>query len=180
MGTIAFGEYVDAILADGTQISNSTSEALICPDFNIPAFFMVPGRRLKVVAWWECSNVVTTPGNLTVRLRWGGLAGTVLCASAAISLNATARTNFTGRCEFDVICRTSGSSGTLSTHGKIEMNNWLGNVTAFTTWLAPQSGTSVVTANTTSDSLLSVTAQFSVSTSPTNLTCQDRYIEVWG
>lgn len=180
MTTINYAEYVDAILVDGTTLSNSVSEALICPDFNIPAYFMVPGRRLRVTVWWECSNVVTTPGTLTVRLRWGGLAGTIICATGAMSMNTTARTNFTGKILYDIVCRTAGATGTFSTHGECVMNNTIGNVTSFLTTLAPQSGTSVVTVDTTSDKLLSVTGQFSVSTSPTNLTVQDRIIEVWG
>lgn len=180
MGTLNFAEHVDAILADGTQISNTVSETIVCPDFNVPAYFMVPGRRLRVTVWFECSNVVTTPGTLTMRLRWGGVAGTVLCATGAMSMNTAARTNFTGKILFDVVCRSAGATGTFSTHGECVMNNTIANVSSFLTTLAPQSGTSVVSVDTTADKLLSCTAQFSVNTSPTNLTCQDRIIEVWG
>jgi hypothetical protein len=180
MGTINFGEAVDALIADGTQVSNTVNETIICPDFNIPAYFMAPGRRLHVRAWWECSNVVTTPGNLTLRLRWGGVAGVVLAASAAMSLNTTARTNFTGFLDADIVCRSAGSSGSFSTHGFVWLNNAIANVSQFLTTNMPQSGTSVASVDTTVDKLLSVTAQFSVATNPTNLTCQDRIIEVWG
>lgn len=178
MGAVAFVETLDAILTDGSQVSNTVNETIICPDFNIPAYYMQAGRVLRITTWFECSNVVTTPGTLTLRARWGGVAGTALCASGAIALNATARTNFNGMAVWTIVCRTAGATGTFSTHGFCLPNNTVANVSAQLLYIAPQSGTSVVTVDTTTDKLLSMTAQFSVATNPTNLTCQDRIIEV--
>jgi hypothetical protein len=179
MGAISYSECLDAIVTDGTQISNTTTETIMCPDFNIPSFYMQPNRVIRITTYYECSNVVTTPGTLTFRIRWGGVAGTVLCASGAIALNATARTNFNGYNIWTIVCRTAGSAGSMSTHGLCLPNNTVANVSAQLLYIAPQSGTSVVgSVDTTVDKLLSCTAQFSVTTSPTNLTCQDRIIEL--
>jgi hypothetical protein len=179
MGAISYAECLDAILADGTQISNTITETIMCPDFNIPAFYMQPGRVIRITTYYEMSNVITTPGNIIFRLRWGGVGGTVLCVSGAIALNATARTNFSGYNVWHIVCRTAGSAGSMSTHGLCLPNNTVANVSAQLLYIAPQSGTSVVSSvDTTTDKLLSCTAQFSVNTSPTNLTCQDRIIEL--
>jgi hypothetical protein len=183
-GSQGWEETLDAITADGTQISNSTSETIVAPDFNIPAYYMAAARTLRVWAFGVMSNVVTTPGTLTMRVRWGGVAGTVLVASAAQNLDTTARTNSLWALQAFVTCRTSGSSGTFLSGG-ILWCNVLSNTAAN---LLPAllgsagaplaSGSAAVTVDTTAAKLLSVTAQFSVSTSPTNLTCQQRIIEV--
>lgn len=177
-------ETLDSIVADGTQISNTVSETIICPDFSIPAYYMVPGRTLRVLAYGVMSNVITTPGTLTMRVRWGGVAGTVLLASAAQGLDTTARTNSAWMLEAWIACRTAGSTGTFMSGG-IMMGNVLSSTAAN---LLPAllgsagaplaSANAAVTVDTTTAKLLSVTAQFSVATSPTNLTCQMRVIKV--
>jgi hypothetical protein len=177
-------ETLDSLTADGTQISNTTSETIICPDFSIPAYYMVPGRTLQIWAMGVMSNVVTTPGTLTMRARWGGVAGTVLLASAAQGLDTTARTNSLWALECWIACRSAGSSGAFMSGG-IFWGNVLSSTAAN---LLPAllgsagaplaSGNAAVTVDTTTAKLLSLTAQFSVSTSPTNLTCQQRVIKV--
>lgn len=184
MGANNWVETLDSITADGTQISNSTSETIVCPDFSIPAYYMVPGRTLEVIASGVMSNVVTTPGTLTFRIRWGGVAGTLLCATAALALDTTARTNSAWRLVAEIVCRSAGSSGAFLSDG-IVLNNTLSSTAAN---LLPAlmgsagnplaSANAAVTVDTTAAKLLSVTAQFSVSTNPTNLTCQKRIIKV--
>lgn len=184
MGANNWVETLDSITTNGTQISNTVSETIVCPDFSIPAYYMVPNRTIRIVASGVMSNVVTTPGTLTMRVRWGGVAGTVLLASAAQGLDTTARTNSLWMLEAWVVCETAGSSGTFMSTG-IFMGNVLSSTAAN---LLPAllgsagaplaSGNVAVTADTTTAKLLSVTAQFSVATSPTNLTCQVRLIQV--
>jgi hypothetical protein len=184
MGANNWVETLDSITTDGTQISNTVSETIVCPDFSIPAYYMVPGRTLRILAYGVMSNVVTTPGTLTMRVRWGGVAGTVLLASAAQNLDTTARTNSAWMMEAWVACRTAGASGTFMSGG-IFMGNVLSSTASN---LLPAllgsagnplaSANAAVTVDTTTAKLLSVTAQFSVSTNPTNLTCQMRVIKV--
>ena len=184
-GTQSWVELGDSIVADGTQISNSTTETIVCPDFNIPAYYMAPGRVLRITAFGVNSNVVTTPGTLTMRVRWGGVAGTVLLASAAQGLDTTARTNALWRLEAFIVCRTAGATGTFMSGGQMWNINLLSSTAAnllpalFGSAGAPlASGNAAVTVDTTTAKLLSVTAQFSVNTNPTNLTCQQRIIEI--
>ncbi len=161
--------------ANGTQISNSTSEALVFPNITIPANYMQDGRALEMIAMGKFSNVVTTPGTLTWRLRWGGIAGTVLAQSSAISLSATAQTDIMFRLCLEVITRTNGSSGSLLAMGIVELAAQLAASNNQPNLLGSAGGASTntpaaVTVDLTADTALSLTAQFSVSTNPTNLT----------
>lgn len=185
MGALTYVETLDAIITDGTQISNTTTETIVCPDFSLPAYYMTPGKTLHVMAAGVNSNVVTTPGTLIIRVRWGGVAGTVLLASAAIGLDTTARTNAIWTMDAHITCRTAGPSGTFMSSGILNVYNTLSSTAAnllpalLGSAGAPSaSGNAAVTVDTTTAKLLSVTAQFSVATNPTNLTCQTRIIKV--
>ena len=184
-GTQSWVEPLDSITADGTQISNTLTETIVCPDFSFPAFYMTPGRTLRVWAYGVMSNVVTTPGTYTHRVRWGGVAGTVLLASAAQGLDTTAHTNALWQMSAYIVCRTAGSSGTFMSGGFFQNFNLLSSTAAnllpalLGSAGAPgSSGNAAVTVDTTTAKLLSITGAFSVNTNPTNLTCQQRVIEV--
>lgn len=171
-------ELVDQLVVNGTQISNTTTETILCPDFNVPAFYMSPGRVIGVTAYGVCSNVVTTPGTLTFRIRWGGVSGIVLLASFAIPLDATARTNYSWWLQAYITCRTAGATGTFNTGGYVLVNNQDDVVAAVQQMVMPRDAIADVSVDTTTNKLVSLTATFSVATSPTNLTCHQRIIEV--
>lgn len=183
-GSVGWAETLEAITADGTQISNTVTETIVCPDFNIPAYYMAPGRTFRIWAFGVMSNVVTTPGTLILRVRWGGAAGTVLVASAAQGLDTTARTNSMWMAMALITCRSAGATGTFMSGGIL----WSNVLSSTAANLLPAlmgsagaplaSANAAVTVDTTTAKLLSVTAQFSVATSPTNLTAQQRLLEV--
>lgn len=165
-------------LADGTQIAASSVEAIICPDFQFAANDprLYPGAGFNIKCYFDVSNVVTTPGTLTFRVRWGGVGGTVLCASAAITLSSTARANFSGSLDVDLVWRTIGAAATCFAQGEVHLND-----VPVAADSAPQSLYSMGSAganvpavvsalDTTTAKLLSVTAQFSVNTAGTQLT----------
>jgi len=171
--------------ADGTQVSNTTTETIVVPDANVPAEFMqaLPPRTLQIWAFGVMSNVVTTPGTLIMRVRWGGVSGVVLVQSAAQGLDTTAHTNGLWAMLVHVTCRSQGATGTFLSGGVLWVFDLLSATAAN---LLPAllgsagtpgaSGSAPVTVDTTIQKALSVTAQFSVATSPTNLTCQQRII----
>lgn len=183
-GFQAWEEPLDGIIADGTQVSNTTSETIVCPDFNFPANYMQPGRMVRLTAFGVMSNVVTTPGTFTARVRWGGVGGVALLQSAAQGLDTTAHTNALWWLQAYLICRAQGSSGSMMSFGQLAVFNLLAATAAN---LLPallgsagtpgSSGNAAVSVDTTIAKLLSVSAQFSVSTNPTNATCQGRVIE---
>jgi hypothetical protein len=176
-GAQTWVELLDAIIADGTQISNSTTETIVCPDFSIPARHSAPGRMYQIEAFGVLSNVVTTPGTVTFRVRWGGVSGTVLVASAALALDTTAHTNFGWYLKVSIVCRSAGATGTFMTGGHVQLGDTLVSTAAnLLPTVLPASGNAAVTVDTTTAKDLSLTAQFSVATSPTNLTAQHRAI----
>ena len=158
-------------VVDAAQISNTTAETIMIPDVAIPASYFYGGRTVRVRLMGKMSNVVTTPGTLTLRVRWGGVGGTVLVASAALTLNTTAQTNAQIIIEFNITCRVEGNPG------KLIVSGWdclgLSAATQGRVDLIPASGQAEVgSLDLNSATSLSFTAQFSVATNPTNLTIQ--------
>jgi hypothetical protein len=182
-GVQGWEECLDATTADGTQVSNTVTETIVVPDFNIPAFYMAPGRVLRLWAFGVMSNVVTTPGTLILAVRWGGAAGVVLMQSSAQALDTTARTNSLWAMQGTITCRTAGATGTFLSGGLMESNVLSSTPANLLPALMGSAGTPLangsapVIVDTTTSKLLSITAKFSVATSPTNLTCQSRLIE---
>lgn len=179
-GVQGWEESLESITANGTAIANSTSEALLCPDFNLPAYYMAAGRTLRLWAAGLLSSVGSSPGTLTVRVRWGGLAGTTLLATNAMAQDSTARTDvgwcFTGH----IVCRTSGVTGTFM-NGGIFFTYAYDAAAAYRPINMGSAGISTnaaVTVDTTAAKLLSVTGQFSVASASNTMLCQQRVIEV--
>jgi hypothetical protein len=183
-GVQGWEECLDATTADGTQVSNTVTETIVCPDFSIPAYYMAPGRVLRLWAFGVMSNVVTTPGTLILAVRWGGVAGTMLMQSAPQNLDTTARTNSLWSLFGYVTCRTAGATGTFLSGGLMDSNVLASTPANLLPALMGSAGTPLangnvaVTADTTAAKALSITCKFSVATSPTNLVCQSRLIEV--
>lgn len=175
-----FGETIYAMSAPYTQISNSTVETLLVPDFTLPANHFGPGRSVRGYISGVCSNVVTTPGTLTYHVHLGPLtlSATADVASGALGLDTTARTNFGFALNFLVTCNTNGSGGTAFVTGEVRQANVLSSTAAnLLPNLIPQSGNATVTVDTTVANILGVSAKFSVATSPTNITAQTYILE---
>lgn len=153
-------------------VANTTgAEALIFPDKTIPAFYMVEGRILRGRLRFKFSNVVTTPGSITFRVRWGGLAGTLLAQSSAIALNIVAQTDIMGVMDFDIICRVRGlvAVGSLLCMGKVDLAQELAASNNASNFMGSAGGATgntpaAVLVTTVVDTLLSVTYQSTVAT----------------
>lgn len=151
--------------------NTSGAEALIMPDKTIPAFFMVEGRILRLRVRFKYSNVVTTPGSITFRVRWGGLAGTILAQSSAIALNIVAKTDLMGVMEVDLICRVRGlvAVGSILAMGEVRLAEQLAASNNQQNFMGSAGGASTntpaaVLVTTVVDTLLSVTYQSTVAT----------------
>jgi len=169
-------------IADGTQVLNTTSETIICPDFTFSANDnrIYQGAAFNIRCWFDVSNVVTTPGTLTLRVRWGGVAGTVLASTGAIALDTTAHTSFSGRLDADLVWRSIGSAGSAFCQGAVHLNN-ASTVKEYMMCSAGSDVPAVVSSlDTTASKALSVTAQFSVSTATTQLTNHIRILKSYG
>jgi hypothetical protein len=101
--------------ASGTAVANTTTETIIFPNVTIPANYLQDGRCLRL----RCQGQHSTTGTPTLifRVRWGGVAGTVICLSPTFTCGTVTANLW----DFDVIiqCRANGSSGTLVAIGDV-------------------------------------------------------------
>lgn len=165
-------------IADGSQILNTTTETVMAPDFTFAAGDprLYQGAAFELECWFDVSNVVTTPGTVRFRVRWGGVAGVVLADSGTIAMDIIARSNYSGSLRALLVFRSIGSAGTAFCQGVVN----LGNVPVGTAadpqgiYMMGSAGENVPAVvgslDTTTAKALSVTAQFSVATATTQIT----------
>lgn len=164
-----WSEMIAWAVADGTSINTSTAETLIYPNITVPANYLADGRvlRLRLKGKWS-----TTTGTVTVvfRLRWGGVAGTLLCATGTIT-QLVSITNGLFDIEIDLIVRTNGSTGTIMANGIARVcaatAPTVGSATGAPA-IAPmtaggQTAPAAVTVDLTADTALAITAQMGAS-----------------
>lgn len=171
-------------VADGTQILNTVTETIIFPDYSFTASdpLIRVGSCWRTTVYADSSFVITTPGTLTIALRWGGVAGTVLATTGAFAPNPVAVSNRAVVAQFVTVWRTIGAAGSAYT-----MGYWLPtsfDPTSAATLQAnlnmavfPSAPAVVGSLDTTTAKLLSVTAKHSVATATTQTTGHIRIIE---
>ncbi len=179
--------YVSPLLvdiADGAQILNTTTETIMAPDFTFAAGDprLYQGAAFELECWFDVSNVVTTPGTVRFRVRWGGAAGTVLADTGTIAMDTTVRANYSGRLKAMLVFRSIGSAGSAFCMGLVNLGNVPAGAAADPqgAYFMGSAGENVPAAvgslDTTTAKALSVTAQFSVATATTQLTNHIRII----
>lgn len=178
-GVQGWEECLDSTVADGTAVT-AAAITIICPDFSIPAYYMAPGRVLRVYAAGTISTVVTTPGTGVWGVSWGGVAGVVLAKSSAQAFHTTAQTLAGWNFYVYIICRTAGATGTFMNSGNLNNFNVLettaANLKPAVLGSAGTNSNAAVTVDTTAAKLLSATFTQTVTTG--SLVCQQRIIEV--
>jgi len=162
--------------ADGTPVTNTTTETIVVPDVTIPANYMQDGRCLQVRAFGKWSTG-TGPPTIIFTLRWGGVAGVVICKTAAITTVASV-TNAGWDLDMVLTTRSNGSSGTVMGNGTARMFAAVAGTVASTTGEAlvtPMMNGGVVTpaaatVDLTIDKALSLTATWSASSTSHTVT----------
>jgi hypothetical protein len=179
-GLQSWRETLYATIADGTAVT-AAAETIMVPDFTFPANYLYPGRVLKYTLWGKYSTVITTPGTITQRLRWGGVGGTSLAASGAYAPDPTAAsTDLTFYTEYFLVCRATGTSAASLAFGR----TWLPDIDDATVTTIkgnldmhtiPASAPATTNINTTTANALSPTWTQSVATG--SMTCMFATIE---
>lgn len=175
-------------VADSTQIAATLTETIICRDYTFGADDdrIYQGAAFNIRCWFDVSNVVTTPGTVRFRVRWGGVAGTVLADSGAIAMSATARATYSGSLDADLVWRSIGSSGSAFCQGRLYLNNVPVAADSLPQGIYSMGSAGanipavVSSLDTTTSKALSVTAQFSVNTAGTQLTNHVRVLSTYG
>jgi len=176
-------------VADGAQVLNTSTRTVICPNFGFAAGDnrIYQGAAFNIRAWFDVSNVVTTPGTIILGIRKGGVNGTVLAETSAIAMSATARSNYSGSMDADLTIRSIGSAGSAFCMGRVFLND-----VPVAADSAPQSIYTMGSAGANTPAVVSaldfataawdlaVTVTFSVATATTQLTCHQRILKSYG
>lgn len=116
--TLLVGGGLFSATANGT-VANTTAETSIVGagqgSMTIPANFWTVGKAIRLTINGLYGNQAT-PGTLTIKIK----IGSVVLASAALTLSASAQTNQAFEISVLLTCRTTGAAGTIMTTGKIE------------------------------------------------------------
>jgi hypothetical protein len=110
-----WSETVSWATASGSTVNSANVETILFPNVTIPANFLQDGRCLRIRAIGQWTTTASTP-TLIFNLRWGGLSGTLLCKTAAIT---TVASQTAAMWDLDIIVqtRTNGSSGKVMANG---------------------------------------------------------------
>lgn len=154
--------------ADGTAIANSTTETIVFPNVTIPANYMQDGRALRLRAFGKLSTTGTP--TITFAVRWGGVAGTLLATTEAIT-NGSGVTNVNWELEIYIQTRANGATGTLLVFGSAQVHTAAGTVVANTFSVSGYDAPAQVTSlDLTADTALSLTATWSAASASNTLT----------
>lgn len=115
------GWYETLIAAEtaGTNLTASTTATSILPGaakFTIPANYFDVGRSLRIKAMCQVSNIVTTPGTLTLDVRFN-TTPIVVFNGGAMQLSSTAHTTLPLQVEINLTCRAVGSGTSANLMG---------------------------------------------------------------
>lgn len=164
-------QHLVSMQADSTAVNTSTAETTILhPTGKYTlggGFLFFVGQTLRVRAMGRVSNIVTTPGTLTLRMKFGSIA---VATSPAFQLNAVAKTNVTWILDWDLTVRSVGATtaATFMHSGVWQSESFVGSAAPSAggagAGIIPASAPAVGTGfDSTVDNIVDLTAQFSIS-----------------
>lgn len=165
-----WAEALDTTIADGTAVANTTTETIIFPNVPIPANYMNFGRTLRINAFGRLSTTGTP--TITFKLRWGGVAGTTLATTEAIT-NGSGVTSVNWSIEAFIQNRSNGATGTLFVMGRARVQTNASGDPTVKSHIFSVSGSDLpaaVTVDLTATSDLALTAQWSAASASNTLT----------
>jgi hypothetical protein len=102
--------------ASGTPVASSTTETIMMPNVTIPANYMQDGRTIHLVYIGQYSELGSGTVTMIHQVRWGGVAGTVICKTGTITTLISAAA-WLEMFEVWITTRSNGSSGTVMGNG---------------------------------------------------------------
>lgn len=113
------------VVGDGTAVTGTSETSLltsaaavgkyIFPANGTSLYGSMPGKRYALRSSGRISNIVTTPGTLTLRLKLGTV---IVSASSAMQLNAVAKTNVGWWLDLSLVVRSVGSGTSATIFGQ--------------------------------------------------------------
>lgn len=175
MSRQAWEETIAWATADGTAIASTTTETIIFPNITIPANYLADGRVLRLTAYGR-HGTTGTP-TLTFALRWGGVGGTVIAQSGALTFGSGI-TAAPWKVEMLLQVRSNGATGSVFVMGEaICWDDAVGSTGSATNapgiaamCSAGAATPAAVTVDLTADTALSLTADWSANSASNTLT----------
>lgn len=116
-----FAETLWAMQSDGVSLTNTLTETSLLNNqdkLTLPAgYFDAPGKAIRIRGMGRLSNLVTTPGTLTLKLYFGA---TNVFNGGAMQLSSTAHTTLPFWFDIQLVCRAIGASSNLMGQGFIK------------------------------------------------------------
>lgn len=130
---LTWQEVIAAAKSDSTAHGASTTATSILPGHarrTIPANFFYVGQQLRLIATGRMSNIVTTPGTITLDFRLGPTSSIAAFTTGAMQLSTTAHTNVAWWLEILMTIREIGNSTTANLFGNARMTSQALSLTA--------------------------------------------------
>jgi hypothetical protein len=160
-------EIIANTTADGTAVANTTTETILFPNVTIPANYMQDGRLLRLRAFGKLSTTGTP--TITFAVRWGGVAGTILATTEAIT-NGSGVSNVNFSLEVYLQVRSNGATGTILAFGEAKVHTSSTAVVQNVFGVSGYDAPAAVTVDLTADTALSVTADWSAASASNTIT----------
>lgn len=177
-----FSETLSWITSSGTAVASTAAETIVVPNLTIPANLMQDGRLLRLRLYGGYGTTGTP--TLTFRARWGGVAGTALATSGAITTGSgvgggASMTAMWGL-ELYIQVRANGATGTVMTNGFAELaTTGTAATSAYPVASGATGGTTpvIATVDLTADTALSVTVTWGTSNAANSIQCHNYSVE---
>lgn len=158
--------------ASGTAVANSTAETILFPNVTIPANYLQDGRTLRLRVQGQLSTTGTP--TITFFVRWGGVSGTLIAKSSAITTGSGASAAVWDM-EVMIQTRSNGSSGTVMSMGQVSVNG----AATLANLMSAGGGSTPATASLdlTADTALAISAQWSAASASNTITGLNYIIE---
>lgn len=165
--TVPIGPF---LTADGTALANSTTLTDItpAPQITIAANLLEAGVELEIKAFGNFSTTGTP--TLLLGIYYGGVAGTALAASSAVTTGSGAA-SWPWYLHYNCVVRSTGSSGSINGQGFYQLGT---SLTAFSTRAIPETlAARTVTVDTTAGKAITIGAQWGTASASNTITCND-------
>lgn len=153
----------------GAALVSSTTLTDIspAPQVTLPALTAnMVGSRFRLKAFGSFST--TSTPTLLIGFYWGGVAGTALATSGAVT-TASGASNYPWNADLLMEVRSTGTGGTIMCAGSVNLGS---SLTAFSGVPIPSTALATVTVDTTTAKALTVGAQWGTSSASNTITCQ--------
>ena len=161
--------------ADAT-VANTTAEVTLVGSgvgtTTLPANFFVAGKTIRVNASGYFSTAGTGSQTLEMRVRLGGISGTVVLDTSA-HVASTAYTSRLWQVAGIITCRTTGGSGTVFSQGI-----FISSTSATAAAIVDMENSTTTTIDTTAAQQIVVSADWNSAAAGDTITCTDLSIEV--